>query len=440
MQIKSRIVRISSLIIVAFCGLLSLLILDTFRDQKPDNAVLVPEAAEWSMRLDPVSAAKDELYTLLIEAKDEQLIKRLQQIAEKRLSKRDKMGSLTVDFNAPVVCFITREKDRRFAGLLFTIENAGQFKKNIGNYLMKGQTAVVRGHRALVLSVTDPNNCPNAGTLQKLAESYLNSTKPVLFPRASGNQLFAFTSGKTGTGKLRLTGSHDSRDFSVNGTWETSLSHTAPAYSLRSRHLLISSSIVPRQLSDSLNRYLPFGGYRLPELRAVTIDYQGIGIYQPEGGFFVVPQFNMILEGKSDISLKAILANIPPEMKGEKADRVIVGKQVYFLKQLDAKSLFVGTDTTTVVRNTDPSILRIKGTLEPLLNISSNSALVNGLLSVLPAYNAGKHFVSATESVSFAVAPETGSKYSIRGTMRFREGKYPLHEAFRLAVGMQLLD
>jgi hypothetical protein len=161
------------------------------------------------------------------------------------------------------------------------------------------------------------------------------------------------------------------------------------------------------------------------------LDYQGVLVEQAQGGMMVLPKMNLILEAETAISLTELFAAIPEDLKV--GDHTIqLGNLKYEVVQLDAKTLFIGIDPNSIIRQKQTDLVSVKGSFKPLLVIEG-SRLVTTFMDVIPAVGAGKRFTKAAKDVRIS-ATQKGSTISLKGTINFNSDAYALHELFKLLL------
>jgi hypothetical protein len=431
MQLKFRILHFFLVLLFGVFGIVGLLLFEVFGTETVPESIEVPKAANWVIRLDVSQLAKDEVYTLLFETKDDSFFKQLKTITEERVDKRREFGVLTVDFRQPVLAFAASENNANYFGFLVKITDEQIFQKNIGKYLTTNQSYAVKNNTALILSRQTSTTESNR-ELKALAEKFLNNSRTESTKTKDNKAFLTIDSPvKSGKNPMHLEVQHEPHHISFSGNF-TSKKNIKPAnYSLKSSNLLISSSIIPEGISDSLNRLLPIGDFHFPELRSFTLDYQGVLVEQAQGGMMVLPKMNLILEAETAISLTELFAAIPEDLKV--GDHTIqLGNLKYEVVQLDAKTLFIGIDPNSIIRQKQTDLVSVKGSFKPLLVIEG-SRLVTTFMDVIPAVGAGKRFTKAAKDIRIS-ATQKGSTISLKGTINFNNDAYALHELFKLLL------
>lgn len=440
MRLKYRILHIFLVLFLGLLAITSLILLEVFERETPIASIPVPESAEWVIRLDLAQLAKDEAYTVLFEAKDDQLVTMLRSIAAERVDQLGENGSLSLDFRHSVAVFGSHEDSNSFIGVIIQVLNPKQFKKHIGNYITENQTVAISGNSALIL--TQQNKKPlSKAARQKLAESYLTKSHKRLDSITKNASFLTIELPQKGkhktSAKELITVHHEAHSIELRGTFQPEEKLHFSNYGLKSTGLYIHSSIIPAGISDSINKLLPLGSFRFPELHSITLDYSGIGVEQTTGGILALPQMNLIVEANEPLSIDSIFAALPAEMVG-KNNSIQLGSVTYQVKQLDKKTVFIGLNTNSIEYKKQTTVFCMKGSLKPLLEIKG-SPLILAFLDVIPAVGAARNFVNKTDEIDFTVN-QSGKICTVKGTILFKKDAYALHETIKLFVGMNLLE
>lgn len=433
MQLKFRILHFFLVLLVGVLGIIGLILFEVFGTETPPEEILVPKSADWVMRLHVSQLAKDETYTLLFETKDDSFFKQLKNITDNRLEKRSEYGVLAIDFRQPVLVFGSREGTANYIGFLVKVTDEALFRKNIANYLGGSQSFAVKNNTALILS-TLPGTSTTTKNLKAVAQNLLNNSK-VESTKTTGDKAFMSVDmpAKGNKKPAHFDLQHQPHQLSINGNFTVDKNLKPANYSLKHTGLLVSSSIIYKGISDSLNNLFPFGEYTFPELRALTVDYQGLAVEKVKGGMLFLPKMNMIIETETAVSMNELFASIPEEFKLDD-HTVQLGFMKYQVVQLDQHSLFIGIDPSSVIRKKQTDLVTIQGTFKPLLVIEGNR-LITAFMDVIPGVGAAKKFTNAAKDIRFT-ATKKGSNVSLKGAINFKEDAYALHEIVKLLAAL----
>jgi hypothetical protein len=443
MQMKFRILHFFLVLLMGCFGVIGLVLFEVFEHETPAAEVYLPKQADWAMRVDLESLAKDELYTLLFEAKDDQLITMLRKIADKRVEQHNEKGPLTIDFRQDVVVFGMEEQQHVFTGILLQIIDPETFTKNIGHHLQKGQSAAVSGHTALILHQVDkPSFTQNE--LQQLAATCLKTTRRWDLRRGKEQkdrpflslQSSSFSGGTSG--KMDVSFFKEAHAVRLEGFFRSDVSLKPANYSLQHTGLFLSTAIIPDGLTDSLNRLLPIGNFRMPELRAITLDYKGLSLAETAIGIRPIPNMNLILESTHVFSVDSILRSVPAELIKDR-NTLQVAELTYHLKQLDEHTVFIGLDTNAIVYQKAASICLVSGPLQIIGQIDASPGMM-AIMEMVPQVRSGREFLGKTRRLELEVKNQKQNDYTFDGLLTFKDDAYPLHEFVRLLMGLGVID
>ncbi|ASS49052.1 MAG: hypothetical protein A3D31_05030 [Candidatus Fluviicola riflensis] len=433
MQLKFRILHFFLVLLFGVLGIIGLVLFEVFGTETPPESILVPKAANWVVRLDASQLAKDETYTLLFETKDDSFFKELKNITDNRLEKRREYGSLAIDFSQPVLAFGVKENNTNYVGFLVKVLDEELFQKNIPKYLNSSQSFAVKNNTGLILSQLPKTSLSNK-ELKAIAEKFLNNSNTES-TKTKGSKAFMSVDlpAKKNKKPAHFDLQHEPHQLSFSGHFTAEKNLKPANYSLKSNALLISTSIIPKGLSDSLNKLLPIGNYQFPELRAVTIDYQGVIVEKVKGGMLILPKINAIFETETPVLMKELFDSIPEDLKYD--DHTIqLGYMKYEVVQLDDHTIFIGIDPSSVIRQKQTDLVTIKGSFKPLLVIEGNR-LITAFMDVIPGVGAAKKFTNAAKDIHFT-ASQKGTNVSLKGTINFKDDAYALHELVKLLVAL----
>lgn len=443
MQLKIRFLLlfiVSSLTLASFVGLG---IIRYAGLTPPSYSITVPENTEWQIRLDALNWAKEELYTVLFEAKEEQLITAFETIIENKTMKDGESRSLGIELEQALILFGIKEKGHSLIGISIKLSDVALFKKNNSYFINDHQGIAIKDDHAILL--TDMSQNPLAkNVLTRIAEKYIQKSKEVEIIQ-SNKANATFLSMKLREGGIEgeakdVTADVAVEDQTVRIRGELTLDQTRfhkPAFSLKRKGLYISTSLIPKNLTDTLNALLPLGTYRFPQVRSIVCDLQGAMIEQSSMGLIPAPKMNLILEMERPINLDSIMASIPVDMV-QPGNKVIVGSLTYQIDLLNPTTLFIGTDRTQVTKQDGKHVSEIVGDLRVLTSIGG-SPMIMAFLEVIPIFSASKQFVETTDHVKFIIHENSNGQCTMTGSLEFKKGLNPRHELTKLVLGTGLL-
>jgi len=441
MQIKSRLFRFLVTLFLAVCGILSLAILEVFgSDAGKQQDLPVPATADWVVQIDAASILKEELYTVLFESKDEELLQSVKKIVEERSETDTEYPPLFINFRNDMLFYGIHKEDVSYIGVLLQLEKAELFRKNIGFYLEEGQTVAVKGNVALVMIRLSPGK--QSAEQQAFTTQCLTKSKPTNLKKDNklSNQWISVHSNNFGDGKnLDMGLLFDKHAFTLKGGYQYPGTPVTPNYSLKSNGLFISTATVPRQLSDTINKLLPLGSYQFPELQCLTMDYNGLIVENTSDGVKALPKMNAIFEAKGLFTVEGIRSNIPGEYLGPK-NTIRFSSLTYYMKQLDEKTVFIGVDTTAILKQKQASLYTVKGPLHPLTDMKGNKMILSVMEIMVPQLKSAKAFIKKTDYVDFSVVRTSGDHYKVNGKIQFTKGAFAMNEVTRLLLSLTLMN
>lgn len=448
MQMKSRI--FTALVVILLCSfsIASLVLIDLFGGPAKTVSVPVPTQADWVVRVDAASFWKQELYTILFDSKDERLLSSLQELMDKKLKGKGKKRPLYIDFESDLVLYGIHEDTHRFTVMLFQLKHPAKFKKNISDYLTARQSYAIQGNTGLILTQAE-GAVMTKKHLQQLVHHY-SKAHFIDFnkQRKSDKELItariAHSGEDLGLRAIQLGISHDQQAITFSGsfTWDQAYQGTC-SFDLQSSGFYMASRIVPQQLEDTLNALLPLGSYKFSGIESCILDYRGMYLEaEIQGlpsvfGYLPIPKINLIVSSKNDLSVDSIYRSCPPAIRG--ANHTLnFGETDYELVQLDAHTIFIGIDPTTVKKTPQRALTLLKGSL-PTLTTIEGSSFVSAFVQNMGPIKIGNDFFATTRSFRLQIEETRKNNYAINGKMYFKEGKFPLNEVTKLLVSLKVI-
>lgn len=448
MQIKSRILTGISVIFITSAGIACFWILNFFGFNESNNSVPLPKTTDWIIRADAVSFVKKELYTVLFESKDDQLLVSLQELFDKTRKIKGNRGPLYINYNSNIVLYGTHVGDATFSAVLFQLERPSIFQKNISSYLKSNQKADVNGSTALILTQTGGKKI-DSKQFKSIVHQYVNSQLTNLNDvKQTENELMTIminkTSEKIGVQNLKfgISPSKSSIDF------KGSLSYTKAQinefnYDVKVSGCHIFSKIVPAGLTDTLNKLIPLGDFKFSEIQGIALDYNGISLEETKeglpsfAGYLPVPSINLVVSCKKPVSIEQIW-NLCPKSIQEPNFTLNFGTIRYVLKQLDAHTIFVGIDPNSVLSKENAALVQMNGNLSKL-TLVRGSSFVSAIVQNMGPIKTGNDFFSSSSGIDFKMTQLTDGNFQLKGKIDFKEGKFPLNEVTKLLIGLKVI-
>lgn len=439
MQLRSRIALFFTILFMGFISAIGLMVLELFGSAPVSFDVPIPAQATWVLRADAFSFIQREAYILLFESDDDELITSVQDMLKERTNRNGIDRPLNLDLRRDLILFGAREGQQEFMGILLQVNSPELFSENISYYLDNSQTVAVKGKTALILTALNKKGGLSKTKQQQLTNTFING-KQRHFERSQipSEELLSLEISKAGVAgeakNLKIGIEMHPHSVEIKGEFEAEQNDIpARSYTLKHTGLFVATSIMPKVLTDSVNsivHHMSATSYQFSKLKSVTFDLQGV-VLDPSMGYNPVPKMNMIIESHSAIQIDSILQSLPAHMIGEN-NTVRIAEMTYYLRLLDAHTLFIGLDPKSVIAEKQDEVSVIKGRPDALMKIGGSS-LALGILEVFSIFKASKEFILSTEEVDFSITKQAGTNVcKLDGVVEFKPDVYPQHAITRL--------
>ena len=442
MQLKKRLLAIAAVISLTVFSFLLFSLLQLFGKQAPLEEVPIAKDTAWMLKFDASNFWKEEAYTVLFDQKDEQFLKTLKQLSDEKFTKENQ-ASLGINLYTDVIVCGLQQNDKSYTILLVDLIEAKAFEQNIASYLSQQQLGGICKNTGIIII---PSNKTSKEELKQILQMWQKSP---LMKRESINfekeDLFAYkqltNTSSSPFEQLEFGVKHDQQRIEINGKCQfQSGSIEAFNFDLKPTGFYFASRIIPLNFEDTLNKYLPLGSFQFSKINGIVMDFNGIYLEEAkEGvpdlyGYLPIPKMNLIVSCEHPISIESILKACPDAILGAE-NTLNFGETDYQLKQLDAHTVYIGIDPSTVIKKPQKELLKIKGELRHLITIDG-STFIASLAQNLGPMRVGNEFIKSTKMIDLNVVQTKQNQYRIHGELTFNLGKQPLHEISKFLLAL----
>jgi len=417
------------------------------------NIQFIPDDASFALLIDGGQISETTLYTVLLEAKDEEIIRLLTQSLKKRTSSDVDFKNPGINALSTIVIFTAPVNGENVNGVLFNLFNEKAFRSSFKRNLDARQVCFAKSDVGVLLTAGKKSKL-SARDLADYAERLLSKTEaPHQLQQVSKAEAnFANLHLHKAVAKkhdqfheIDLSFGHTDRSFLIDG----SLTNRADfedhflSHQLKPKGLHISSRIFAQEWADSLRRLLSFLPVDLPEITAFSLNYEGAKVVNHSSGFFVIPQIELVVQCKEEFSIQQLFSTgtLQSELdyKLKNNELWIQNERLYF-QQLSPKSFYIGIKALPEFDPLTPSVvLAVKGDLHPLVNIKGGG-LMTAFLEMLPAYKASRILTESSRGIDLKVSKISKQRCTIKGELLFKEGHYPMAEVLRFLLVGQFVE
>lgn len=448
MQIRKAILRfIGVIVLTVFCWIIVLTSQAILESNTNENLHHVPEDATFAMRFDGREIAEKTLFSVFLESKDGDVLELLQEALKKDLKSDSKYRNYGIDYLSDIILFQISLGGTNVEGLLVNVSNERLFTKNLKDseniFAVKDKVGVI---------LTDPaNRSVDRSELHRVAERIVSTEHDHKMAKFfanhdSGKFIETYNKGSF-FGKTSLFGQTNilfelqNNSLLLGGNLDFNRGQGRKASELKKilqpKGLHFSSSIVPTDLSDTLNGWLKQFGVQMPELSSISMNYSGANIVNHSSGYFVVPQIELLVECKEQFAIEDILKNEEFinyfDYKQGNGQIQIQNETLYF-KQISPTSFYLGIEANPVFKNGKAKeLMLLKGELERIMNIRGGGMMMS-FLTIVPEFRAAKLLADHTQEISMRLVKINDRKAYLKGELKFKDGYYPMNELMKVLL------
>lgn len=416
------------------------------------NLAHVPANATFAIRIDGRELAEKTLFSVFLESKDEEIISLLQETFTKNIQKDDQFKNFGIDFLSDIVVFEVPYKQTFVQGILVNVGNERLFSKNMTN---SKNIFACKDKVGVIFSAKNVSNKILKADLQNFARKIINTADDKTlygFAEKRGSGKFIETSSKgfllgetSYFGRSNILFELQNNELLLSGKFSINQKNIPKSCKkiLRPKGLHVSTTLIPDNLNDSLNKWLSQFQLSIPVIKELSVNFMGTKVINHSTGFFVVPQMELLIECEQAIDVQQLFnsekAGTYFDYSLEDAAIRFQDERLYF-KQLSPTSFYLGiSKEPTILNNPNKDLLSIQGELKPLTQIEGGG-MMTAFLEMVPLYRASKNLANHTESIHLTISNSSSKEAQLKGNLSFQEGYYPMNEIMKFLLVSQLID
>lgn len=420
------------------------------KEKSSENINYIPKDATYTFVLDGKEVAEKALFSLLVEAKDAEILNLIQTTILQKSKVDGEMKNYGIDYLSDIVFFEMPYKKTVVKGVLVNLSNGTLFRKNMAK---SKNSFAVKKDIGVVLFPSEKGDLPTK--LNRFASEILSKMQPKsnlqlkngdrkLIETSTFGSVFGMHSFFT-TSNIGIDIQNSSLYFSgvLAQDEKAKLQPKTVGKIVQPSGMHISTSLVPVLLSDTLNFFLKQFNTSFPVISEVSLNYHGTKIVNHSSGFYVLPQMELLVTCKNTIEIEKILENA--ELQTYLGYKLVgnsmrfQSEKLYF-KQVTANSFYIGRmEKPTFEKGNTSYYLNMNGSLKPLISIEGGGMML-AFLEMLPIFRASKNLAEHTEFVQLKLSKNGNKIANLEGEMRFKKTYYPMTELTRFLLIGQLLD
>lgn len=450
MQIRKALFSFISIGFILILAWLFLLIFQSILKKNSNvNIRHIPKEVTFAMRLDGKEIAERTLFSVFLETKDPAVIELFQDVVTKNFKKNGGFKNYGLDFLSDVVIFEMPFKNYTVQGFIVNVTNEHLFRKNLTK---TGKIFAYKKNIGVILSNSKKNKKLSNVELQGLATKIVSniqesSHSPFKNLQGSGKFIETYTKGSFfgessffGRSNILFELQENSLLLSGDISMNEKQLHTLQDI-IKPNGLHISSSIIPSNVSDSLNRWLSRYEASIPPIKQFSINFKGTKIINHSSGFFIIPQMELLLSCEKPVSIYKILStekfhkSLDYELH---ANFIRFQEDTLYFKQITPTSFYIGVNEKPnfgKIKGAD--IFQMEGSIKPLTHIEGGGLMIS-FLEMLPIYRASKNLAANTDYLKLSVSKENKKSAKLSGELRFSEGHSPMNELVKFLLSGQI--
>lgn len=441
---------LTSLVMLIFLWIVFIITRIVFEEKVNNNLNYIPTNADFAVRVNAKELVESSLFSILFENQDDKIISKIKEAIEKKDDKMEKFQNNGVDYLSDIVVFSSPFKEGKVIGFALNISNHTLFKDKMSDLTNKNQLIEVIDNVGFILTYiaidesTKLKKDDLSSFFNKNIKSISLKEKPKLISDSksifqiftNGNVLGENTSFSKSTTQLKLI----KTGLQLDGLLTISDNKIIPA-----KRILIPSqndfhfynSIIPKILQDTINYYCKKSEIIIPNLKSISFNYKGMNIVNDDSGMHFLPQIDLLIEFKNELSVSDLLKDSPlmKLIDAEYSDNQIkIAGQTYYIHQIDKSTVSIGiTKTPSIGNNSKNELFSVKGNLSSVLKIEGGG-LIMTLLEIVPAYKNSKELFKNVETFDIVIQKTTSKNAQLKGNLDFIKGHSALNEILKVLL------
>ena len=421
-----------------------------FERKENNNLNYIPPNADFAVRINAKELVESSLFSILFENQDDKIISKIKEAIEKKNDKMEKFQNNSVDYLSDIVVFSSPFKDGKIIGFALNISNYTLFKDKMNDFSNKNQFVEVIDNVGFILTyiTNGSSNSLKKDDLVTFFEKNIKTITPKVNPKlnaesksifqffTNGNVLGKNTSFSKSTTQLKLIDT----GLQLDGLLLISDKKMTPSKRIifsSKKDFNFYSSIIPKTLQDSIDYYCKKSEIMIPNLKSISFTYKGMNIINDDIGMHLLPQIDLLLDFKTELSASDLLKDSPLlKMLGAEYsnNQLNIAGQIYYINQIDKTTISIGISKSPVINNnTKNELFAVKGNLSPILKVEGGG-LIMTLLEIVPAYKTSKELFKNVETFDISIKKINSKKATLKGNLKFQKGHSALNEILKVLL------
>ncbi len=445
MQIRQTLALFSSVFVLLVALWALFFTTELFQVEKSNaNWQYLPLNASKVVRIDGNKLINKTLFSVLLEANDQEMMNLIKKIIAERKEKKPEFINDGIDVHSDVILFEEIIQEKAVQGMLVNLFNTKKFDAYFN------QKEIIHANNGLVGVILFKNESIDPKVLQKSANEIVNTQRDTKPKISDADELLNGTLNFNTTkyqeysvNRLDFTIKMLKDGIFLNGSGRVTKKINLNAPMLAPKGLHVSSAAVPSWLNDTLNNKLTEFEIKLPDIKNVSLNLMGTKVINHSTGFIAIPQMELYIRTASNFSVRAFFQNtlLKEKLDYELGTNYISfqNEKVYF-KQLSPTSFYIGkSEKPVLIKNQSKTIFNLKGDLSVLTHVEGGG-MMTAILEMIPVYSATKHLSNNITTLNVELTLEKEDKAKFLGELSFKEGISPLNEIMKFLLVSQITN
>ena len=227
MYLKSSWKKLLSVLGLFALGMALLAIVELFGGTPEPVQAPVPDDCLWVARVDVNTFWKKEMYAVLFQTKDEQVMKEFKRLVnDKYIEKESK--PIAMDIRRDIVAYQTIVNSRMVTVLVIQLTDPGTFEETMRSVFGKSSLIRFDGKTAMVVMDASRSKIVSKSELNAIADKLSKAPKIAVADIGKKDQLIAIQSGKSEKQSFSYGLSCEDRSLNIDGTVNLMTAHFVP--------------------------------------------------------------------------------------------------------------------------------------------------------------------------------------------------------------------
>ena len=447
MQLKKRIYSTFVVLLLIASGIMIFLCTNFLSPHTETPEIPLPSNTDWVIRLDVEKLMKQEVYNTLFSKKDEQLLNQLRAMMDERSENEFGAKKLHINLNEDFVFYQFRKNAKRFVAISLKTSDPESFNAQSKKLKDPNLAGMANGSNAVFL-MQQSGGKTSKSEFESIFNAIFQSPHRKFKKQISENEFFTFEisnlSKAVDLNNTTLSVLFEENKLNLEGkTIYTSTTTENLHFGLKAKGLCLYSQLIPEKLTDTLLYFLPDSLPHFKDIQAFAVDFQGTYLEDPIDelpnlvGFLPTPVMNLIIQTKAPCKVEDLWKSFPEKVRKKNLE-LDLGHTIYYFRQLNPNTYFIGVDPRAVIPYSGKEIFSLSGNLLKTTQVFG-STFVTTFIENMGPIKAINEFLSSSKHINLTISKSKGQTCNIKGEIQFKADKHPIHEMTKLVIGMRNL-